>query len=82
MNNIRANDLCFIKSLSKETMNFYRDHKVKNSFLICPCKISRTQTLVVDQLLTPRVAMLHYMDKPTKVTVLYIKDLVKVRKDD
>lgn len=82
MSNLRPNDLCFIKSLSRESLNFWRDHSKKNPFLICPCKISRTQTLVIDQLLNSNIAFLHYMNKPTSVTVVYLKDLVKVSKDD
>ena len=77
---MKPNDICFIEFPSPETMNFYRVHSIKNPFLICPCKVPPDQLLVIDQLLTPHIAMLHYEDKPTRVTVSYIKDLVKAKR--
>lgn len=77
---MKPNDICFIELPSVETMNFYRAHSIKNPFLICPCKVPKDQLLVIDQLLTPNIAMLHYEDKPTRVTVAYIKDLVKAKR--
>lgn len=77
---LRPNDICFIKQASPESINFYRNHSTKNPFLIRPCSIPRDEVLIIDRLLTESIAMVHYLDNPTKVSVLYLKDLVKAKK--
>lgn len=77
---LRPNDTCFIKQASPESINFYRNHSTKNPFLIRPCSIPRDEVLIIDRLLTESIAVVHYLYNPTKVSVLYLKDLVKAKK--
>lgn len=77
---VRIGDIVFIKDVSVKSMEFYRVHSARHSYLICPCKVPKSQSLVVAGLLTQNTAMLHYNGDKSKMTIVYVEDLVKAEK--
>ena len=80
----RVGDVVFIKNASAQSMQFYKLHSERHSYLICPCKVPKTQSLVIASMLSPTMAMLYYNGDKSKVTIVFTGDLQKavIIKDD
>lgn len=77
MNGFKTGDICFIKDISAKTMELYKIKSTIHDFLICPCHIPRSQSLVIASILSPTIAMVHYNGDTTKVSIFYLTDLEK-----
>jgi hypothetical protein len=80
----KTGDIVFIRDVSVKSMEFYKIHSSRHSYLICPCRVPKNQSMVVASMLSPNIAMLHYNGDTTKITIVYTGDIVKanIRKDD
>ena len=74
---LRTGDVVFIKNVSVKSMEFYKVHSTRHSYLICPCRVPKNQSLVIAGTLTQNTVMLHYYGDKSKMTIVYIDDLVK-----
>ena len=69
---------CLKDDASIESMNIWKTLKVHRPYLICPCKITPTAVLIVQEILNGRYALVNMEKAPGKVAVLCIKDLRRI----
>ena len=73
----RTGDIVFIRDVSAQSMQFYKIHSTRHSYLICPCRVPKNQSMVIADMLSPNIAMLYYNGDKTKVTIVFTGDLSK-----
>lgn len=80
---MKTGDLVFIKDVSVKSMEAFKVYGSRHSYLICPCKVPKSQPLVIASMLSISLAMLYYDNDTSKMTIIYVDDLAKAgRKND
>jgi hypothetical protein len=73
--NFTKGAICMITEVSAYSVVKYENFKNSIPELTCPCHIKSTQKLVIEELISGGLALVSYLNKPDKLSVILLKDL-------